>query len=297
MLPGSLETYAQSYPARWKDPRVFSSRSADRHCRRDRPAVGQGHFGRRSGWPIGWGRRLAAQRRPSRPAAGDQQRSPSPRSAAAFVCPRDGPGRDAALRRRAIGLWPDRGRAASTTISRWSTSLSEDDFPKIEAEMARIVKEDEPFERVEMDRQEAIQFCRDLQPIAQGRAPRGRAGRRADRLVLSAGRVHRSLPRPARARRGRDRGVQAALGGRGVLERRRLAPAVAAALRHGLLHQAGTRRAPPPGRRGQAPRPPRAGQAARTVPDRAGRGLGPGLLAAQGGRRFATNWRTFSTAS
>lgn len=40
--------------------------------------------------------------------------------------------------------------------------LSEADFPKIEAEMARIVKEDEPFERVEMDRQEAIQFCRDL---------------------------------------------------------------------------------------------------------------------------------------
>ncbi len=40
--------------------------------------------------------------------------------------------------------------------------LSEADFPKIEAEMARIVAEDEPFERVEMDRQEAIQFCRDL---------------------------------------------------------------------------------------------------------------------------------------
>jgi threonyl-tRNA synthetase len=40
--------------------------------------------------------------------------------------------------------------------------LSEDDFPKIEAEMARIIKEDEPFERVEMDRQEAIQLCRDL---------------------------------------------------------------------------------------------------------------------------------------
>ena len=41
-------------------------------------------------------------------------------------------------------------------------ALSEADFPKIEAEMAKIVAEDEPFERVEMDRQEAIQFCRDL---------------------------------------------------------------------------------------------------------------------------------------
>jgi threonyl-tRNA synthetase len=41
-------------------------------------------------------------------------------------------------------------------------ALCEEDFPKIEAEMARIVKEDEPFERIEMDRGEAIQFCRDL---------------------------------------------------------------------------------------------------------------------------------------
>jgi threonyl-tRNA synthetase len=41
-------------------------------------------------------------------------------------------------------------------------ALSEADFPKIEAEMARIVAEDEPFERVEMDRHEAIQFCKDL---------------------------------------------------------------------------------------------------------------------------------------
>ena len=41
-------------------------------------------------------------------------------------------------------------------------SISEDDFPRIEAEMAKIIKEDEPFERVEMDRREAAQFCRDL---------------------------------------------------------------------------------------------------------------------------------------
>ncbi len=40
--------------------------------------------------------------------------------------------------------------------------LSEGDFPRIEAEMARIVAEDEPFERVEMNREEAVQFCRDL---------------------------------------------------------------------------------------------------------------------------------------
>jgi threonyl-tRNA synthetase len=41
-------------------------------------------------------------------------------------------------------------------------ALSEADFPKIEAEMARLVKEDEAFDRVEMSRDEAIQVCRDL---------------------------------------------------------------------------------------------------------------------------------------
>ncbi len=40
--------------------------------------------------------------------------------------------------------------------------LSESDLPQIEAEMARIVKEDEAFERIEMPRGEAIQLCRDL---------------------------------------------------------------------------------------------------------------------------------------
>ena len=40
--------------------------------------------------------------------------------------------------------------------------LSEEDFPKIEAEMARLVKENEPFERVEMDRQAAIALLCDL---------------------------------------------------------------------------------------------------------------------------------------
>src|SRR5580658_9422518 len=40
--------------------------------------------------------------------------------------------------------------------------LSEEDFPQIEAEMAKIVKEDEPFERLEMDRAEAVQLCKDL---------------------------------------------------------------------------------------------------------------------------------------
>ncbi len=40
--------------------------------------------------------------------------------------------------------------------------LSEADFPAIEAEMAKIVKEGEPFERIEEPRQRAMEICRDL---------------------------------------------------------------------------------------------------------------------------------------
>ena len=41
--------------------------------------------------------------------------------------------------------------------------LSEDNFKAIEAEMAKIVKLDEPFERIEQPRDKALQICRDLQ--------------------------------------------------------------------------------------------------------------------------------------
>jgi threonyl-tRNA synthetase len=40
--------------------------------------------------------------------------------------------------------------------------LSEEDFPRIEAEMQKIIKADERFERLEMPREEAIALCREL---------------------------------------------------------------------------------------------------------------------------------------
>ena len=40
--------------------------------------------------------------------------------------------------------------------------ISEEDFPKIEAEMKRIIKEKEPFERFHLDRDEARKLCADL---------------------------------------------------------------------------------------------------------------------------------------
>lgn len=45
-------------------------------------------------------------------------------------------------------------------------SITEDDFAKIEAEMQRIIDADEPFERIEVSREEALALCRDLsQPL------------------------------------------------------------------------------------------------------------------------------------
>ncbi len=41
--------------------------------------------------------------------------------------------------------------------------LSEDDFPAIEAEMKKIIKANEPFERLEEPRDKALQICRDLE--------------------------------------------------------------------------------------------------------------------------------------
>ncbi len=42
------------------------------------------------------------------------------------------------------------------------TPISEEDFPKIEAEMKNIINQAEPFERFSLPREEAAQFCADL---------------------------------------------------------------------------------------------------------------------------------------
>jgi len=41
--------------------------------------------------------------------------------------------------------------------------LSEEDFPAIEAEMKKIIKQNEPFERLEKTPEDALQICRDMQ--------------------------------------------------------------------------------------------------------------------------------------
>ena len=41
-------------------------------------------------------------------------------------------------------------------------AISEEDFPRIEAEMAKIIKQDEPFEQIEQPHDKAVALCRDL---------------------------------------------------------------------------------------------------------------------------------------
>ena len=88
----------------------------------------------------------------------------------------------------------------------------EEDFPAIEAEMQKIVKADERFERLDMPRDEALELCRELgqefkvEHIETGLADEKHA------VVLPPGRVHRPVPRQAHPQhRPHRQGVQAAL--------------------------------------------------------------------------------------
>ena len=81
--------------------------------------------------------------------------------------------------------------------------LSEEDFPRIEAEMAKIVKLDEPFERLEEPRDEALADLPGPGPDAQGRAHRRRAwptsrrSRSTARASSSTSAAARTCPAPA----------------------------------------------------------------------------------------------------
>ena len=74
------------------------------------------------------------------------------------------------MARAVMRLFPGTGLAFGPTTGHGfyydfdlATPISEDDFPRIEAEMQRIIDAAEPFERFEASREEAIQLCADLQ--------------------------------------------------------------------------------------------------------------------------------------
>ena len=176
-------------------------------------------------------------------------------------------------------------------------SLSEDDFPAIEAEMARITKDAEPFERFCLPVPEARQFVADLGQTLQGRAHRRRAAPVRRPQLLPPGRVRRPLPRPPHPPRRQGRGVQAALDRRRLLEGPHRPQDAPARLRHRLLRQEGPRRPPRPGRGSQETRPPPARQGPEPVHDLAARRPGLDPLDAQGGRRSAASSRASSRTS
>ena len=162
-------------------------------------------------------------------------------------------------------------------------TVTEADFPAIEERMREHVAADEPFVREDVTPHEALERFRGRGPGLQGRADRGprRGRRRRHRLALHERPVHRPLPRPARAGDRPHRRVQAAVGRRRLLARRREPPDAHARLRHRVLQQEGARGAPRAARAGARARPPQARPAARPVPVL--RGLaGLGVLAAEG---------------
>ena len=117
----------------------------------------------------------------------------------------------------------------------------------------------------------------------RGRAVQGRARRHRRRrhLALHAGRLHRSLPRPAPPGLVADQGVQAHGPRRRLLARRREEHAADPDLRHGVLQPGRPRRLSRAARAGARERPPAARAAARPVPLR--RALaGLAVLASEG---------------
>ncbi len=118
------------------------------------------------------------RRQAPRVSAADREGRRIAGGAAAFVRARHGAGGDA----RVSG---DRPRVRSHHWTglllrlRPRRTIREEDFPRIEAEMQRIVQEAEPFDRFELPRDEAVAFVRDLnqelkaEHIATGLADHG----------------------------------------------------------------------------------------------------------------------------
>ena len=73
------------------------------------------------------------------------------------------------MARAVMRLFPQVGLAFGPTLSQgfyydfdFEEPIREEDFPRIEHEMSRIIAEGEPFERFSLDRDEALEFCADL---------------------------------------------------------------------------------------------------------------------------------------
>ena len=164
-------------------------------------------------------------------------------------------------------------------------SLTEEDFPAIEAEMAKIVKENEPFERIESRATKRSSLCRDLaqtfkvEHIDEGLADHATLSfyRQGEFIDLCRG-PH--IPSAGAIGAFKLLSVAGAYW-KGDASRQQLQRLYGTALfsKEELEQHLEARR------RGQAPRPPRAGQAARAVPHQPAGRHRPDAVAAQGGDR------------
>src|SRR5271165_3517509 len=136
-----------------------------------------------------------------------------------------------------------------------------EDLEAIEKKMQELVKQDLPYAREFLPRQEGLERfkSRRLHEVPLHRAVH--RARRKD-LHLQDRQVHRLLPRAAHPVHRSHQGVQAAHHRRRVLAGRRKEPATTAHLRHLVLLQERPRRVPAQDRGGQEARSSRAGQAA-----------------------------------
>ncbi len=161
--------------------------------------------------------------------------------------------------------------------------LSEEDFPRIEAEMQKIVKADERFERLDMPRDEALELCRELkQEFKVEHIETGLADEKSLSFYRQGEFIDlcRGPHIPSTGHIGTAFKLLSVAGA--YWKGDAVARAAAAALRHRVLRQEGARRPSRAARRSQAPRPPRARQAARAVHHQPDRRLRPDPVAAQG---------------
>ena len=141
-------------------------------------------------------------------------------------------------------------------------AVSDADLERIEARMREHIEADEPFVRDDVAPARGPGALRARGPGLQGGADRGSGPRPGSRdgLAVHQRALHRPVPGPPRALHQAHKGVQAAVAGRGLLARRRLAHPADPHLRHRLP----VRRRP-----GGAPGAPGAGPRARPPAHRA----------------------------
>ncbi len=116
-----------------------------------------------------------------------------------------------------------------------------EDLQAIEKKMAELAKKDEPVTRSVMPRDEAVAYFKSIGEALQGRNHRVDSGRRGC-VAVCGRRLHRPVPRPARAVHRQAQGIQADEAGRRLLARRLQERDAAADLRHGLGARRKTRK-------------------------------------------------------